>query len=602
MSRFFAPAQWRFTAALVIGTFLFIIGLTATSWLNLDGLMRDLVEVVLGIDMPDDFTLPRQALTDAAGRDGGQSALAEAGLTPIQQRALVASALGLFVPPAFSIPWLVSIGGLIIVLGAGLALWRPKNSDALEWLIRIGGLVVGLYFIYVLGLQNSFVRAVRFTHYLSPLFWVALGGALSMILRELLPTPAPKTELQARGTASVSMGQNVGVAFDALRANKLRSALTMLGIIIGVMAVVSLLSIGQGAQTAITEQISSIGTNLVFIQPAPASNSLILEDAIAIKNTVDDLTYVVPQYIAGAQMKNENGSVQGRVVGATPDYFLANNLTVTLGRPYDENEYDNAARVAVIGTGITEELFGSLNPVGRTIRVNSQRIQIIGVMQERDSGFGADPNFQIYVPLTTSYKSLFEARAVASSRQSVTAIIISVSDADTVTAAQDQIERLLRRRHNLRLEDENDFILFDQQQLLEAASTVTGVLTILLGAIAGVSLLVGGIGIMNISLVSVTERTREIGLRKALGARPSHILQQFLIETIVMSTTGGILGVLLGIGLAQLVNASGVISATITADSIALGLGFSVLVGVFFGVWPARRAARLQPIEALRYE
>jgi len=472
----------------------------------------------------------------------------------------------------------------------------------MDWLIRIGGLVVALYFVYVLGVQNSFVRAVRLTQYLSPLFWVAFAGLLALILRELLPSPVVKTELQARGTASVSLGQNVGVAFDALRANKLRSALTMLGIIIGVMAVVSLLSIGQGAQTAITEQISAIGTNLVFIQPAPASNSLILEDATALRDAIDGLTYVVPQYIAGAQMKNENGSVQGRVVGSTPDYFLANNLTVDVGRPYDENEYDNAARVAVIGTGITEELFGNLNPVGRTIRVNSQRIQIIGVMQERDAGFGADPNFQIYVPLTTSYKSLFEARAVASTRQSVSAIIISVADGDAVSAAIDQIERLLRRRHNLRLEDENDFLLFDQQQLLDAASAVTGVLTILLGAIAGVSLLVGGIGIMNISLVSVTERTREIGLRKALGARPSHILQQFLIETIVMSTTGGIFGVLLGIGLAQLVNASGVISATITPDSIALGLGFSVLVGVFFGVWPARRAASLQPIEALRYE
>jgi len=602
MSRFFTRTQWRITTALILGAFMFIIGLTATGWLRLDPLIRDLAEVVLGLEIPDALPIPRQALTDAVGSDSAAAALTGYNLTPIQRRALTASATALFVPPAFSIPWLVSIGGLIVAVGAGLALWRPQWADAMEWLIRIGGLVAGTYFIYVLGMQNSYIRAVRFTQYLSPLFWVALVATLGLILRELLPSPAPKTELQARGTASVSLGQNIGVAFDALRANKLRSALTMLGIIIGVMAVVSLLSIGQGAQSAITQQISAIGTNLVFIQSAASSNSLILEDATAIENTVDDLTYVIPQYIAGAQIKNENGSVQGRVVGATPDYFPANNLTVEVGRPYDENEYDNAARVAVIGTAIAEELFGSLNPVGRTIRVNSQRIQVIGVMQERDAGFGADPNYQIYVPLTTSYKSLFEARAVASSRQTVSSIIISVADGDAVTAVQDQIERLLRRRHNLRLEDENDFILFDQQQLLEAASAVTGVLTILLGAIAGVSLLVGGIGIMNISLVSVTERTREIGLRKALGARPSHILQQFLIETIVMSTSGGLLGVLLGIGLAQLVNASGVISATITPDSIALGLGFSVLVGVFFGVWPARRAASLQPIEALRYE
>ncbi len=425
---------------------------------------------------------------------------------------------------------------------------------------------------------------------------------LGMILRELLPAPVTLNALQARGASSVSLGQNVGVAFDALRANKLRAALTMLGIIIGVMAVVSLLSIGQGAQSAITDQINAIGTNLVFIQNAPSISNLSVEDADAIRSGVDGLTYVVPQYIAGAQMKNENGSVQGRVIGSTPEYFPANNLNVEVGRPFDQTEYDNAARVAVIGTGITEELFGSLNPVGRTIRVNGQRILIIGVMQERDAGFGADPNFQIYVPLTTSYRSLFEARAVASSRRVLSSIIVSVAEAENIEPAQDQMERILRRQHDLRVEDENDFILFDQQQLLDAASTVTGVLTVLLGAIAGVSLLVGGIGIMNISLVSVTERTREIGLRKALGARPSHILQQFLIETVVLSTTGGLIGVLLGIGVGQLINATGVLTANTTVESVVLGLGFSVMVGVFFGVWPARRAARLQPIEALRYE
>lgn len=602
--KLFSRTQLRYTVALVIGIFLLVIGLTATGWLNLDGLMRDLVKTVLGFELPADMDFSQRAFANAAPRNDDEmnpSVLSEF-MTPVQRRAIGAAAIGLFVPPAFTIPWLVSLGGLVIAVGAGVALWRPKWSDILEWVIRIGGLLVALYFVYVLGVQNSFVRAVRLTNYLSPLFWIGLGATLLLLVRELLPAPAPKTELQARGTSSVSLGQNIGVAFDALRANKLRSALTMLGIIIGVMAVVSLLSIGQGAQSAITEQINSIGTNLVFIQPSPSSNSLILEDADAIRDSIDGLTYVVPQYIAGTQIKNENGSVQARVVGATPDYFVANNLTIDLGRIYDENEYDSAARVAVIGTGIVEELFGSLNPIGRTIRVNSQRIQIIGVMQERDAGFGADPNYQIYVPLTTSYRSLFEARAVASSRQTVSSIIVSVANGDEVGSVQDQMERLLRRRHDLRLEDENDFVLFDQQQLLEAASTVTGVLTVLLGAIAGVSLLVGGIGIMNISLVSVTERTREIGLRKALGARPSHILQQFLIETIVMSTTGGLLGVGLGIGLAQLINATGVLSATITLDSIALGLGFSVMVGVFFGVWPARRAARLQPIEALRYE
>jgi putative ABC transport system permease protein len=594
----FSAASLRFITALIIGVVLIILGLSAPTWVDGHAVARDTVKIVTGVTLPDDFTLEeaRTALnTDL-------SMLVNVRLSSLQQRVLSATFVGLTTNNAQVMPWMVSIGGAIIALAAAAALFRPTWASTLDWVIRIGGLMVGMYFVHALGGQNSYIRVVRFTDYLSPLFWVALGISLALILRELLPAPANRSELEARGSASVSLGQNVGVAFDALRANKLRSALTMLGIIIGVMAVVSLLSVGQGAQSAITEQINAIGTNLVFIQNSPSSSNLSLEDADAIRSTVDGLTYVVPQYIAGAQMKNENGSVQGRVVGATPDYFAANNLTVEIGRAYDQSEYDSAARVAVIGTGITEELFGTLNPVGRSIRVNGQRVLIIGVMQKRDAGFGADPNFQIYVPLTTSYGSLFEARVVASSRRPLSSIIVSVGRSEDIEPAQDQIERLLRRRHNLRVEDENDFILFDQQQLLDAASTVTSVLTVLLGAIAGVSLLVGGIGIMNISLVSVTERTREIGLRKALGARPSHILQQFLIETIVLSSIGGVLGVLLGVGLAQLVNATGLLSANITVESIALGLGFSVMVGVFFGVWPARRAAKLQPIEALRYE
>ncbi|MCU0463510.1 MAG: ABC transporter permease [Anaerolineae bacterium] len=598
----FAPDNWRFLVALVLGAVLVVMGLFAPTWLDEQRLVRDVVRVVTGVELPEGFAVPRETIGNAVQTDRGGELFANSDLTPVQQRALVAAALGVYAPMARWVVWLVSLGGLVIVAGAVLALWQPRQSGTFDWLIRVGALVAGLYFVYALGAQNSFVRAVPFTQYLAPTFWVALAASFGMLVRELLPTAAPQTELEARGKASVSIGQNMGVAFDALRANKLRSALTMLGIIIGVMSVVSLLSIGQGAQSAITDQISAIGTNLVFVQNAASVSTLSLEDADTIRATIDGLTYVVPQFIAGAQIRNESGSVQGRVVGSTPDYFPANNLIVEVGRGYDENEYANAARVAVIGTGISEELFGNLNPVGRTIRVNGQRIQIIGVMQERDAGFGADPNFQIYVPLTTSYRSLFEARAVGSSRQTVSSIILSVAEADNVAPVQDQIERLLRRLHNLRVEDENDFILFDQQQLLEAASTVTSVLTILLGAIAGVSLLVGGIGIMNISLVSVTERTREIGLRKALGARPSHILQQFLIETIVMSTFGGLLGVALGVGLAQLINASGLLTANVTFDSIALGLGFSVMVGVFFGVWPARRAASLQPIEALRYE
>jgi putative ABC transport system permease protein len=591
--------------ALVMALVILAAWLIWPVWLDTIKVQLNIVEQTLGIELPD--SLPAQANADAQARlpqisrEQISGILDRLGVTPEETNRLAAAIIALNLPTTTSMGFAVPVGALIAGFAAALMLWKPRFAPTLNSLVRIGGLIVGAYFVYAFAILNSFVRVVALPEYFAPGFWIALAATLGLVLREMFSPPSA-TDRELRGASSVSLGLNIGVAFDALRANKLRSALTMLGIVIGVMSVVSLLSVGRGAQSAITEQINNIGTNLVTVLPASGTTTLTVDDAEAIANSISGLTYVVPTFQATVQIKTDTGSVQGRVIAATPDYLPTNNLTVEFGRFYEALDYQGAARVAIIGTLVADELFGGLNPVGRTIRVNGQRLDVIGVMQERDGGFGFDPNLQIYVPLTTAYRSLFEARAVASTRQTVSNISVSVTEADQVTRVLDDLERLLRRRHNLRLDDENDFTLFDQQQLLDAASTITGVLTVLLGAIAGVSLLVGGIGIMNISLVSVTERTREIGLRKALGARRTHIQQQFLIETVVLSTIGGLIGVLAGVGLAELVNASGILAASVTWDSIALGLGFSVLVGVFFGVYPARRAARLQPIEALRYE
>jgi putative ABC transport system permease protein len=369
-----------------------------------------------------------------------------------------------------------------------------------------------------------------------------------------------------------------------------------------VMSVVSLISIGQGAQTAVTEQIQGAGVNLLFVMSAGGAQNLTFEDAQAIERQVSGINAVLPQFSQNLRVRSDTGNISTSIIGVPARYAEITNLDIQIGRFVSQEDYDRRSRVAVLGTGAVEELFGGLNPLGRSVRIGSQRFEVIGVLDEQDTGFGADANLNIYVPLSTGYRNLYNARAAGSTDNRVSNIRISVIDINDTATVTAQIDRILRDRHRIELGEDDDFAVIDQQQLLEIAGQVTGILTVLLGAIAGVSLVVGGIGIMNISLVSVTERTKEIGLRKAIGARRSHILQQFLIETTVLSTLGGVIGILLGVGIAALVNSSGLLTATITLDSILLGLGFSVLVGIFFGVYPATRAASLPPIEALRYE
>lgn len=409
---------------------------------------------------------------------------------------------------------------------------------------------------------------------------------------------------QSKRAAPISLNfrQNITIAFDALLANKIRSFLTMLGIIIGVMSVVALISVGKGAQDSITDRISSAGTNTVTVAPATGAKNLTIEDAEAIQDRISGLSYVLPQYNGNVQVTFEGDVLGTRALAVQSTYLDANQLSMDSGRFFDEVENNSAERVVVLGFSAADELFGGINPVGRVLRINNSRYEVIGVMEERDAGIGGnDPNLTVYLPLSTGYRQLFDARSL-SGDPLVTNIGVIVEDANRIDAISTQIEALLRERHRLSADDELDFRITDQRQLLDIASEVTDTLTVMLTAIAGVSLLVGGIGIMNISLVSVTERTREIGLRKAVGARRLQVLIQFLIETVILSFMGGVIGVLAGIGIALLVNASGVFSATVTLDSIALGLGFSIMVGLFFGVYPASRAASLQPIEALRYE
>ncbi len=506
--------------------------------------------------------------------------------------------------PARPTPLPLLVGSVVALAALLAGIMRPAWKPNTRLVMLIGGLVALVYHVLAFAITRN---AGAFSGVLLGTgFWGSLGGALLLIIQGIglpqRPQAAGKPRTAALPIAPVNIGQNMSIAFDALLANKFRSFLTMLGIIIGVMAVVALLSIGQGAQDMITDRISAAGTNTVSVAPTAAAETLTVDDAWAIEDQIDGLEYVSPQYSLASQTVFEGEVLGSRTTAVYPLYLEANQLSMDSGRFFDDQEEAGAARVAVLGFSAAEDLFGGINPVGRSIRINNYRFDVIGVMAQRDAGFGGnDPNMNVYVPFSTAARSLFDERSLTGDVR-VTAISLTVGDANRIDEVKADVEMLLRDRHRLRPDDDLDFRVTDQRQLLEIANEITNTLTVMLTAIAAVSLLVGGIGIMNISLVSVTERTREIGLRKAVGARRLQILIQFMIETVVLAFMGGVFGVLAGIGAALLVNASGVFTASVNLDSIALGLGFSILVGLFFGVYPATRAASLQPIEALRYE
>jgi putative ABC transport system permease protein len=408
------------------------------------------------------------------------------------------------------------------------------------------------------------------------------------------------------------ISQNFRTAFRGLTANKLRSALTILGIVIGVAAVVALMAIGNGATSSITSRIESNGTNLITVMTArfrpnagtPAQFSyLTLDDYQALKAGLTNVAAIAPSYQSNFDVKQGSESVRVSVTGITEDYFKVNTANeVELGRMITAKDRSAKNRVAVIGSQTAEDLFQGLNPVNKVIKINGVNFTIIGVLKEQDSAGFTNSNDVILVPLETGYAKLFGANAVYDGMKVVNTISLSAASAEAVDSVMTQAEGILRAKHDLLPTDDSDFTISSQSQILDTLSSVTTTLTVFLGAIAGISLLVGGIGIMNIMLVSVTERTREIGLRKAVGARKDHILFQFLVETITLSVLGGVIGILLGAAIAAVFTALGLITAVVSISSILMSFFFAVAIGLFFGLYPAFRAANLHPMEALRYE
>ena len=405
-------------------------------------------------------------------------------------------------------------------------------------------------------------------------------------------------------------------ALTSLWASKLRSSLTVLGIVIGVAAVISLMSIGRGAQASITEMIQSLGTNLLFVQPGASSfggiffgqgsaSTLTLEDAEAIADSsaIPSVSAVAPELSTSGQLVYGRENTFTQVLGVTPEYVGVRNLELSTGGFISDGHVVNRSEVIVLGSFVSETLFGLRDPVGQTVKVNGRPFTIIGVLDSMGGGpFGLFDD-QVLVPITTAYYRLASERTT---RGDVTVNLISVQvqDESLMDQAEAQIATLLRLRH--RVTGEDDFTINNQQDTLEALEETTDTFVMFLGAIAGISLLVGGIGIMNIMLVSVTERTREIGIRKAMGATRRDILVQFMAEAIVLSIGGGGIGVLAGVTLSRLIDGRTLFGqafeTVFSGDIVILALLVSAAIGLFFGIYPAMRAARQHPIDALRYE
>jgi len=402
------------------------------------------------------------------------------------------------------------------------------------------------------------------------------------------------------------LGETIAVAFQSIRANKLRTALTMLGVIIGVAAVIAMVALGTGAQRAIEDRINSLGANLLTIYAGQSFNrgvasgnrvSLTTDDADAISRDATLVSAVVPEMQSSMQVKLGNKNINTNVLGTTANYAEVRNYTIPYGRMFSKGDNDSRQRYAVLGWDVPEMLGG--NPaamIGQTISIRGIPFEIIGVLSQKGSGGSwSNPDEQILIPLQTARYRIFGSDRLRS-------LTVQIAEGVPMEQGMVDFERILRREHKIRPGADNDFQVRNQQEILATQQSASQVFTALLASIAGVSLLVGGIGIMNIMLVSVTERTREIGIRKALGATRGNILMQFLIEAMVLSFVGGALGILLGsgtaIGLAQLAGWNTYVSPM----SIFVAFIFSAGVGLFFGILPARRASRLDPIVALRYE
>ena len=405
---------------------------------------------------------------------------------------------------------------------------------------------------------------------------------------------------------------NIKEAVQSLSANKMRSLLTILGIVIGVASVIALLSIGEGAGSSITGEIESIGTNVIYIlngndaEEVTNPKDLTLRDAEALKTSgrASEIVYVAPLFTGNSEISHSNKSVNTAILGSTPDYQYVQNLTIAEGEFITDSQVEGRSAVVVLGPEIAEKLLGRRTGiVGNTIRIGGYPYRIVGVAEAKGGSAFNNPDNNVYIPISTAQARLPRG----GTRDQVQYILVSVSEAENADKAIEQISDVLRMTHRISPRSPEDFTILNQQDFLAVAESVTNVLTIFLGGIGAISLLVGGIGIMNIMLVSVTERTKEIGLRKALGARKKDILVQFLTESVLLSLIGGFFGIVLGWAISLVVNQIAIQSGTIldvslTLNSVLLATFFSAAVGIFFGYYPANRAASLAPVEALRYE
>jgi putative ABC transport system permease protein len=405
--------------------------------------------------------------------------------------------------------------------------------------------------------------------------------------------------------------ESIRISFRALLANKLRSGLTMLGIIIGVAAVVALMAIGRGATRSVTSTVEGLGSNLISVSSArnvrqtgisALPTPLYYSDYQVIAKDTSNVIGIAPIYQSSGQVMYGANQSQFSITGVTPQFAAVNAYTVAQGRFINNGDNSSEARVVVLGSQAATDLFSGLNPMGRDITIDGINFTVIGVLASKGSTGFFSQDEVILIPIETGYTRLFGGRALENGQRILSSISLSASNPNVVGSVISQVEYILRRDHGLTLHDTLPFSVSSQNQFLSTLNTISTTLTTFLAAIAGISLFVGGIGIMNIMLVSVRERTREIGLRKAVGARRSAILMQFLVETVTMSLFGGVIGILLGAAIAGIVTLTGLITTYVSLDVILYSFFFAALVGLFFGIYPAYQAASLRPIEALRYE
>ena len=396
--------------------------------------------------------------------------------------------------------------------------------------------------------------------------------------------------------------------FFSMKSNKSRASLTILGIVIGIGSVIAMISVGQGVSAGITSKIESLGTNLLVVSPGQqksasvvrggmgSATTLTQDDSDAIAEQITDITAVAPTVSSRKQVTAKGTNTNTSIYGIDTKYFSVKNTSVELGTEITEAQLKSKSKVAILGPTTRDDLFGAdVDPTGQKIRINSQEYTVIGVTTAKGgTGMGSSDDL-IYIPLTTAQQYL-------TGNNKLSTINVQVTDADMMTYVEEEISALLLTRHNIADADNADFSIMNQADMLDTMSSVSDTLTLLLGAIAGISLLVGGIGIMNMMLTTVTERTREIGLRKSLGASKSDISNQFLAESVVLTFIGGIIGIALGWAAAWMITTLSSTTTVVTSWSIFLAVGISALIGIVFGYYPAHRAAKLDPIEALRYQ